>query len=235
MSHTFVVCSLSNRPEVSGLSWPTIDAYCSKHGYTFHRKDTIYEADRHPSWSKIPFLMDLVSENVATKTIIVWMDDDMMITNHDIRMETLLAPFIESTNIMAVQRDTHGELFNCGFIAVKCSNTTFTCLKEIWNACNTYEKRRGYWEQTTMQRLYRSRQSQLKSQLYIFPPKTLQSFFRPNEELEYQWSPGDFIAHVSGLDLQQRIHFMNQLQTYLRYDRTHESDQTIHTTITHPK
>lgn len=195
----------------------------------------VYTPDRHPSWSKIPFLQDLVSQNVATKTIIVWVDDDMMITNSDVRLETLLTPFIESTKTLAVQEDTHGELFNCGFIAVKCTSTTLTCLKEIWDACNTYETKRGYWEQTTMQRLYKSRQSELKYQLYIFPPKTLQSFFRHNEEHAYQWSPGDFIAHVSGLDLQQRLYYMNHLQNYLLHDRTLESDRVILETITHPK
>lgn len=230
---SFHLCSLSNRPQVSDLSWPTIKDYCERHGYTFTHRNTVINTDRHPSWSKIPFLQDLVSSTVVKDPtpVVVWIDDDMMITNPVMSLDILLAPFLESPHILAVQEDTHGELFNCGLIAIKCVPSASTLLQQIWDACDAYEKRRGYWEQTTMQRLYQARQSLLKPRLFIFPPRTLQSFFRPNEDSAFQWAPGDFIAHVSGLDLPRRIDYMDQLQTYLQQARALERDAAIHRVI----
>ncbi len=235
MLYTFTVCSLSNRHQVYDISWKNISDYCKIHGYQFVCKTTVFTQDRHPSWSKIPLLQDLILQNVATTNIVVWMDDDMMITNPTMDLKTLLLPFLESSCHIAVQEDTHGELFNCGFIAVKCTDQSFDCLQEVWDACDNFESRRGYWEQTTMQRLYRKRNSTLKPHMYIFPPKTVQSFFRPNEDPEYQWSPGDFIAHVSGLDVRERIDYMLDLEEYLAKPRISVYDDDIHRQITHPK
>jgi hypothetical protein len=173
-------------------------------------------------------LQDLVLQNVATETIVIWIDDDMIITNLEIQLCNLLSNFESSSMNIAVQEDTHGELFNCGFIAVKCNDMSYKCLQEIWDACNSYEKKQGYWEQTTMQRVYRSTDNILKPQLFLFPPRTLQSFYKPNESYEFQWSPGDFIAHVSGLHTPMRIHYMTLLRNYMN---KRLSDNDIHRII----
>ena len=203
------VCSLSDRIELYNISWKVISDYCENHNYEFYISNKILDTERHPSWSKILLIDEILNRQ---HDIVVWLDDDMLITEIQISLEKLLVDFIYSDKIIAMSEDTNGQIFNCGFMAVKNTSKTKDLLKYIYNNCidNGFQ---NFWEQSTMQKLYIDNQS-FKSNIMIYEPGILQGFYSSSiyKDDRYIWkNEKTFICHLAGLPLVDRVQIMRYL------------------------
>jgi len=202
------LCSLSDREDIRGLSWPLMESYCKRHGYDFVTQTETIFTDRHPSWSKIPLLRRLIQ----TYDIVTWLDDDIILTQPDVCIESLIKSFIESEKVFAVS-ENNVTPFNFGLIVVK--KGVDEVLRQI-EAGVTDENRYGlYWEETAGETLYNTSED-FKRQLYIYPPGILQGFHQSNCHRRYKWIPTCFALHVSGLPHDYRIAKMEQTWDELR-------------------
>jgi hypothetical protein len=164
--------------------------------------------DRHQSWSKIPFLRTLI----PLYDIVIWLDDDIILTQPDVRVESLIKSFIESEKVFAVS-ENNVTPFNFGLIVVK--KGVDDVLRQI-EAGVTDENRYGlYWEETAGETLYNTSE-EFKSQLYIYSPGILQGFHVSNCDRQYKWIQSCFALHASGLPHDYRIAKMEQTWDELR-------------------
>lgn len=61
-----VVLSISlGRPWLANLTQSRLRAYCERHGYALRLASHSFDPSRHPSWSRIPFLLKVMAEEVA--------------------------------------------------------------------------------------------------------------------------------------------------------------------------
>ncbi len=198
----YAICSLSDRTIMSDISWPLMEKYCKRHGYDFITKTVPYH-DRHPSWSKLLVLKELLQ----TYDIVVWLDDDIILTQPDMRIEALLESFIYSDKSLAVS-ENNSTPFNFGMIIVK--KTAEHVIDQIWNNIDEETRFGLFWEESSATKLYNSNES-FKNQIYIFSPGVIQGFHPANCHKSYMWKPRTFALHVSGFaDLGYRISKMEE-------------------------
>ena len=197
---SIAICSLSDRPEFTQHTWKVMKDYCSRHGYDFVTENGAIDGDRHQSWSKIPLIERTFTGGYD---IVIWIDDDIVITERDQPVTSVFGDFINSDKKLAVARDTHGELANLGLICVK--KTGVQILNRIYSEGISDENRwRPLWEQNAFVNMY----DQIKNDVYIYPPGTIQGFYRdgrePQDPPEFKWRPGVWSGHVSGVDDKDR-------------------------------
>lgn len=88
-----VICTADDRYSTKGY-WTLTDeankAYCKKQKYDYIRIDTSSwsEKKRHPSWLKIQVVKDVAL--LKKYDIVVWVDSDVIINNHEARIEDFL-------------------------------------------------------------------------------------------------------------------------------------------------
>ena len=205
---SFALCSLSDRDYFSSIAWKSMLDYCNAHDYEFYYTREVFDKSRHPSWSKILLINELLSR---PHDIIIWMDDDIVITEPQLSMDKILSDFIHSDKLICVCEDTNGSIFNAGIMIVKNSTKTKDLLQNIYNNFNGDEK---FWEQTSMTRLYEN-DPFFKSFIHIYPAGILQGFFSPyygERNNKFNWKPGlSFSCHLAGRDYNDRLRIMKYL------------------------
>lgn len=206
---SFLFCSLSDRPNFSKPMFQHLEEYCIKHNYKCVLEDKVLCNERAPSWSKIILLQREMKAN-PNIDIIVWIDDDILITNKDITFDKLIEPY-PFDNIL-VSRDVVWSPFNCGVLVCKNNNETYNYLSTIWELCEQYPEKKysGLWEQDIM--VTHARMTSLmnpneKTPLTLIPHNVIQSFFRDHDlPADKRWKPGHFSAHMTGMPLDRRIY-----------------------------
>jgi hypothetical protein len=198
------LCSLSDRPKYTKYSWKSMEDYCRKHDYDFVTEKSSLDTDRHTAWSKI-LLMDQTFDKGYD--VVIWIDDDIMITEPDVPVSDVFKEFFNSDAKIAVARDAHGELANTGIICVKREGRGL--LRKIYDDGITKENRWDQlWDQTAFNTMYES----MKSDVYLYPPSTIQGFYRNHKDPdEFKWREGTWAAHMAGCDEKERIERMETL------------------------
>jgi len=193
-------CSLSDRPFLSAPMFQHLEEYCSKHNYKCVLEDKVLDRERAPAWSKIKLLQREMKNNPDIP-LIVWIDDDIIITNKDIKFEELISsyPFMNTNKNILISREIYPP-FNSGILVCKNNTETYNYLQHIWELCEKYPeyKTRPNWEQEIFIKDY------YKDQSHIFPIpyKTIQTFYRKQNP---DWRLGDFSAHITGMNMDDRI------------------------------
>ena len=201
----FSICSYSDRPQLTQITWPVMNEYCTMHGYTFHSYTHLIDSSRHPMWNKIPILIELLNQGYDAVT---WIDDDIVITDTDTTLEQLFSNFFQSDTKLALSAETtHGRVLNTGIICAK--QGAQDVLEHIWEDGVTSENRTTPGcEQWAMHILY-EREPEFRNQLMLYPPATLQGFFSPDIPDAF-WRPGTWSAHPAGLSLDERIRILQK-------------------------
>ena len=212
---SLLFCSLSDRPTLSQPMFETLKQYCDKHNYKCVLENDILCDDRAPSWSKIKLLQREMKANPNIDTL-VWIDDDILITNKDIKFEELIKDY-PYQNIL-VSADVVWSPFNCGVMVVRNDQETYDFLQEIWDLCDQeeyqYYKFNGLWEQDVMVRYCRmvSLMNSNQNHVKVIPHNIIQSFYRDHDlPLENKWKKGDFSAHFTGMSLDKRIQMRDEV------------------------
>jgi len=201
-----LLCSLSDRPTFSGPMFLQMKKYCDKHGYKCVLENNVLCSDRAQSWSKILLLQREMKNNPDVE-ILVWVDDDIILTNHERKIEDIVSenPF---SSIM-VSDEPEGP-FNCGLLIIKNDpeGTTYNHLQHIWDVCeSTYPqyKTSPNWEQEVFWKEYKK----FPGMINIVPYKTIQTFYRPRNP---DWTKGDFSAHMCGIhDMTKRMEMRDDI------------------------
>ena len=206
-------CSLSDRQmEFSLPMLNYLENYCQRHNYKCVIEDKSLDESRAQAWSKIRLLQREMTNN-PDYDLVVWYDDDILITNPELKFEELIEDY-DFTNIL-LSEEVHPP-FNTGVIVCKNNQETFDYLEHLYNLADKYPqyKTQANWEQEIFIRDYNNNQSKIKT----IPHTIIQSFYREFDCPEnFKWKPEHFAAHITGnhLSIKQRLILRNQILEYM--------------------
>jgi len=218
----YLFCSLSNRPILSEPMFNMLQIYCDKWKHKCVLEKEVLDNSRAPSWSKIKLLQREMKNNPLIPYL-VWVDDDILLTNHKTDFSELIKdyPFAENSGVL-VSEDVLWSPFNCGMIVVKNNEETYKYFDDIWELCEKYpdKKHNGLWEQDIMV-IHDKMVSQMNpNQSYItkVPHNILQSFHRDHTlPKDKKWRMGDFSAHFTGMELEKKMKYRDEVLKSIIY------------------
>ena len=202
-------CSLSDRPQLSQPMFNHLQDYCNKHDYKCVLENKVLSTERAPAWSKILLLQREMKNNPDIETI-VWIDDDILITNKNIRFEELIKDY--PFNNILVSADVIYSPINSGILVCKNNQETYDYLTKIWELCEKYPDKKwgGLWEQDIMVKNLKIPNQKIS--LTVIPHNIIQSFHRDHTlKPENKWKPGDFSAHFTGMSMSKRIQYRDEV------------------------
>lgn len=170
-------------------------AYAAKHGYEFIQGgEQFWDRTKPIAWSKIPF-MAYICKKYPIGTLIWLSDADVLITNHDMKIEDQIMPLLPDDKDMLLTLDACGHI-NSGNTFFR--NTAWA--SDFWKRVGeqtsfTYHI---WWENAAMISLYEGNEVDKKMIEITKEHKKFNAYLRglPGEPL---WEQGDFLVHFAGV------------------------------------
>lgn len=200
-------CSVSDRPALSKVHFEHLQSYCDKHDYKCVLEDKSLCNERAPAWSKI-ILLQREMKNNPDYDYIIWIDDDILITNKEKKFEEFIEKYSRDHDIFVSEDALKSYPMNTGIIVCKNNKQTLKYLQHIWQLCEKYPQYKTgvcLWEQDIMTIDYRVNNNKY---VKIIPYKTIQTFQRNSNK---DWTRGDFSAHFTGMNMDDRIKMRNEV------------------------
>jgi len=157
-------------------------AYCERHGYRFACPRE-RRSDRPPSWEKLLILADATRESDWAW----WIDADAIITNPEIRLESLASLDVD----MVIAADENG--LNCGVFGLRSCPWSRLLLADAWE-CDQFIEH-SWWEQAAIRHLLAD--PARMSRVEVVGQRRMNSYVS-------DWRPGDFILHLPGMANEDR-------------------------------
>jgi len=208
-----LICSLSDRDHFSNPMFQRFSSYCAKWNYKCVLEHKSLDTGRAPAWSKILLLKREIILNPEIP-FIVWIDDDILITNENIELLKIIEKYMGDKDIILSAEVVPP--FNTGFIICKNNQDNIDYLDRIWKLGEESEsKTKCNWEQDIMINDYKDHKDH-KGHIEIIPYGIIQNFYRDYMlSNEMKWEKGDFTAHITGMPMDKRIcirdHILNLL------------------------
>ena len=200
-----IICSLSDRPSLSNITFKRIQEYCSIHEYETCFVHKSLDTTRHIAWSKILLLYALL-HNYPNEKMVIWMDDDMYITDLKKPIEDFIPKF--SNLLISEDPDVYTTL-NTGIILIKNNKESLYFLEMIYNLGNVFisTKQNANWEQEIFNLVYDK-----VTQQYITKCEygVLQNFYS-NSHPKLQTDA--FAIHVTGMALREKLIYIEKVIT----------------------
>ena len=196
------IVTLDNRPE---LPWVTLsnyskEQYCLRYGFDFIFKDTLYYKDRHPVWSKLPCMLEVLPQYEYA----VWLDSDAIIANPRIDLSVLL----DSRDVY-YSRDFFG--INFGVFAVKNTPIGKAFLEDVDRLYAKYDKI-TFREQAAAAFLISGK---YKSQSKEVPARCWNSYDDTYSHKTLSvYQDGDLILHLPSKDDEYRLNRFSEILGY---------------------
>jgi hypothetical protein len=177
---------------------PCLDSkifYASKHEYNYIQGDEeFWDRHRPIAWSKIPFLLDVCSK--LPEGALIWQSDaDVLITNHELSLETHVIPELPADKDMFITLDSCGHI-NSGNILFR--NTAWS--RDYWKRVGESKKflYHPWWENAAMIDLYVNNKIDHDKIFVSRKHKLFNAYLRgiPGEPL---WEPNDLLVHFAGV------------------------------------
>lgn len=177
-------------------------AYCDEHGYRFHYRRGLYEyaLDRHPSWHRIPLILELFE--AAETEWVFWSDIDSLIMRTDVPLDWILAKYPGWDLIVPNQgAGLHlGEsIDNClcfGQFFLRNCLWSRRFLRELWefplNPDFSKFLREESWEQEAVNHFHLTDHLEFSRHAAVVPNRLFNSFYHT------QYREGDFLIHFAG-------------------------------------
>jgi hypothetical protein len=194
------IVSVSDRPPLFTKTYTLLNRYAERHGYTTRLHTEVLAKERHPSWSKIPALKLALQD--SNYDYIVWMDDDIVITNPEIPLSHFIDKynFRKSKATLLVSGDMPNEpstFMNCGILYMKASSAgCMNLLDSAWaygDLCPLTQQNFS-WEQEAFNFMYRFGN---RDDFLIIPLPNFQASARFQSNPAVTWKPGYFSAHLN--------------------------------------
>lgn len=182
--------------------------YCNLHGYAFLPFDQKVDPSRALYWQKVSAIRNAMKSNQYDA--VVWMDDDIYVTN----MQTKIEHFLEAADGDVLICNEVAFPMNAGLLVFRNTPRGRRMLETFWGAYDQFPQRHTakYHEQDVFQHYYFHRG--FKPYVSVFPRNLLQTvhFTSPYHE-------GDFCVHFAGIPKPGRDVYAQML----------ENDQSIQT------
>jgi len=190
----FAICSLALGDEYKktvSLCTQSQEAYTLRHGYTRITDESAYDSTRAFSWSKIPLVQKYLSEY----DFLIWMDADVLVTNHDIKMEIFIA-MMKPDAFMFVGHDFQN--LNMGIFVIRNCPLAHEFLKDAWNKTEYLDH--IWWEQAAVIDLWKNSEK-YQPHMDILPCEHINilNAFHYQISPRVHWLPGDFCIHFAGI------------------------------------
>jgi mannan polymerase II complex MNN10 subunit len=175
--------------------------YCNRHNYHFRLFHYIEETKAAP-WSNFLALKSAIKSQ--EHDWIIWMDDDMVITNFGTRIESML-PREHSVDFV-ITRDCQG--INLGSFLVRASNSSLEFLDKLYSGTQVdgFALTDPWWGSRSFLSLYES-SKMLREKTLIVSEKVLSAYpaiHNCTSDSENGWSHGDFAVHFPGSNDEDR-------------------------------
>jgi hypothetical protein len=183
---------------LTDITIPNLVEYCKRWGYSMYLGEPFKDVDARDTFERIIYAYHLLQDKGYDA--VMWIDGDAIITNHNIRIEDRIAD-----HKFVIAADIHG--YNAGvFMAANYSLT-----KQFLFAINHLGK------PLTGHHPFREQESIVR---YLsFPPyqnlatvlpqrmmnSYLNEFYGRPIWMDGNWEPGDWILHLPGMSLEQRV------------------------------
>ena len=191
-----------------------LQQYADIHGYTLEYFNKNIDKNYGPMWQKVLAVKEVLNKNIYD--YVVWIDDDIYITNTSFKIED----FINLTNkpiIMSRDRFINDvDLYiNSGIYILKTNKISKQFIQDTidnYNLMKGYFKYRPLHEQSVMTYLFLK---EYYNDIEVLPFNTLQSFkqlgiskfysWLSSDKIEIRdWKEGDFIMHYAGVNKEKR-------------------------------
>ena len=199
--------------------------YCNTHNYNLivdygKGSDTIYDGKREPAWYKLLLIKKIMLEQDFD--YLFWYDIDSQIIRHDIKLEYFIEKhFTDSIIDLVLPQDR--TTFNTGTMFMRKSNFIIELMIQTWENPNEFD--RNFWDQTSMEELYK-RDESIQSKIKILP-------FGPiKNELVIGWTHFDpektFIIHCARCSHNKLdFYFMMDLFYIFKLDEENEHEYKL--------
>lgn len=198
------ICSWSDREEVYSLTWPKLKDYCDSHNYRFTTGTEYFEDNVAGSWMKLKML-----QQQTDLDYLIWFDDDIIITDTGTTLDKYITEMGDHMlGIMADSGTTKQKarfIFNMGIMVVKCGDESRDVLSELWErGIESKWRNKRHLEQDYITSRFNAC-NKFKKCIYKYRYGSIQTFIRPyGLPEEYQWKKGDFSAHITGFQFNNR-------------------------------
>jgi hypothetical protein len=169
--------------------------YCEKHGYEYILGgEEFWDRERPIPWSKIPFLLDILSKSEDGELIFM-SDADVYITNIDTKIEDTIVPLLPEGKDLLMTIDSCGHI-NDGNILIRNSSWT----RDFWT--RVYKQTdllyHPWWENAAVIKLLELNSSDFAKTEITNKCRLFNAYIQglPNAPL---WEPGDFLVHFAGI------------------------------------
>lgn len=163
--------------------------FASKHGFKLAVSHCVYRHDRHPSWQKVGWLLELLH---SFETVI-WLDADACLV--DARADRLFALLrAHRATAMVFSRDLWGVGINAGAIVIRRTPAARAILRTLLDIGRRHDNATGtkvdvggdldaycskflharYWEQSCIQRLWDTNHAAMQEHSTLLPYGVLQ-------------------------------------------------------------
>jgi len=205
----FAIVSMYNdaHAELGQVTWPNKEAYAEKHGYGAYCKTEDF-ISQPIHFEKLVIMLDIMKANPDLEWV-WWLDNDAIITNDEIKLETIADPdyhVIITTDIASL---------NSGSFMVRNSQQGRGWLEFILDKGLGHYKDNRWPEQQPMTDFYVKFEDIIK----VVPQRTMNSYeyqiygVDPHDQLDTsgQWQPGDFVLHMPAIPNPTRLQIINQI------------------------
>lgn len=188
------------------ISKPIHEAYCKKHGYSFHLKE-VPQYEVYNGLEKLNQILEVCEDG----DIALVMDADAMVTNLLFKVEQ----FLEN------DKDFYfSDGMNCGVFIFRATPFSKYRIKSV---IYLIEKGQYNCEQDAFEDIFKDRSDRHVS---ILPHPCFNSYLsqyypevkQPVTKEQGQWEPGCFVLHFPALPLEQRINLMKEYSQYIVYE-----------------
>jgi hypothetical protein len=242
-----VSITTKGRESFAEISEKSEKSYADKHGYSFviYKDSESYSAktdlaNQVPTqWACSDKAHELPEEWMKFSAVykqlqdpnikwVLWMDDDMYITNPDIKLEDYIEKYGNDKYLIIAKDPHYGRqnrdstiLFNNGIFLLKNCEQAKDFLRRTWElgVCKNKYTQRGtsLLEQQSMTEIYNS-DPEVKTHVQMLETRDLNAIIRfdkYNDPVETKWKSGDFVAHVTGVCTEFREHALKYLDESL--------------------
>lgn len=170
--------------------WKNQSEYCRVNGYRWVGFTDSFVIDgRHPSWNKIPIMLNMLSE----EDVVWWMDADIFPIDYSV-------PLPEFRDDVCIAYDDHG--YNAGIIGLKQSDKSRQFLFDVWQQEDCIFAHT--WEQAAIKRILPESELTVR----VLPKR----FNAHPVEIESGTIPNPVFVHCYAMSKQERIQYYEKLQ-----------------------